>query len=303
MNIKFCNFDMDQSVVAPVIYGNNLHQTTNRGIELSQGVREELRCFLSGFGASASVERTPYYRIDAYFDEDTMWILEINASFVDGWGTALNLARASGIQVDPNRLIFPEQFATKAGVYLPELELFANELNALGLPKRTICDWPLNGTASKPTYVYGRVGTKEEPLILPYDGLRLDNKLNLGQFSQTWDGMLVRTPKHYMSRFQPWEEVPKDVVLKFCDKNSPECERARHSVLFGKPSGKAPFIKRCYNAETLLAQEVIQPAKENDRNCQLIIFAVGDEPVTGYVQYGWGQIINDNSVHGPLRIG
>jgi hypothetical protein len=98
------------------------------------------------------------------------------------------------------------------------------------------------------------------------------------------------------------EEVPKEVVLKFCDKNSSECERARQSVLFGKPSGKAPFIKRCYNAETLLGQEVIQPTRENDRSCQLIIFAIGDEPITGYVQYGWGQIINDNSVHGPLRI-
>lgn len=302
MSIKFCNFDMDQSIVAPVIYGNNPHQTTNRGIELSQGVSNELRRFLSGFSASVGVEQTPYFRIDAYFDEATLWILEINASFVDGWGTALNLARASGIQVNPSRLIFPDQFATKAGVYLPELELFADELSALGLAKRTMCNWPLNGSASKPTYVYGRVGTKEEPLILPYDGLRLDNKLNLGQFSQVWDGALIRTPDHYMSRSHSWEEVPENVVLKFCDKNSPECERARQSVLFGKPLGKAPFIKRCYNAEALLGQEVIQPTTENNRNCQLIILAIGDEPITGYVQYGWGQIINDNSIHGPLRI-
>jgi hypothetical protein len=116
MNIKFCNFDMDPSIVAPVIYGKNPHQTTSRGIELSQGVSDELRRFLSGFSASAGVEQTPYYRIDAYFDEDTLWILEINASFVDGWGTALNLARASGIQINHGRLIFPDQFATKAGV-------------------------------------------------------------------------------------------------------------------------------------------------------------------------------------------
>ncbi len=303
MNIKFCNFDLDKSIVAPVIYGNNPHQTTNRGIELSQEMSEELRRFLAGFSASADVEQTPYYRIDAYFDEDTLWILEINASFVDGWGIALNLARASGIQVDPSRLIFPEQFATKAVVYLPELELFADELVALNLQKRIVCYWPLNGSTSKPTYVYGRVGMKEEPLILPYDGLRLDNKLNLGQFSQMWDGKLVRTPKHYLSRLQPWDEVPKDVVLKFCDKNSPECEQAKQSVLFGKPLGKAPFIKRCYNAGVLLGQEVIKPTKENGKNCQLIILAIGDEPITGYVQYGWGQIINDNSVHGPLRIG
>ncbi len=294
---------MDQSIVAPVIYGNYPHQTTSCGIELSQEVREELGRFMSGFNASVGIEQTPYYRIDAYFNEDTLWILEVNASFVDGWGTALNLARASGIQIDSSRLNFPDQFAAKEDVYLPELELFANELAALGLAKRTVCNWPLNKSPSKPTYVYGRVGTKDKPFILPYDGLRLDNKLNLGQFSQTWDGTRVRTPKHYMSRFHTWEEVPKDVVLKFCDKNSPECEQARQSVLFGKPLGKAPFIKKCYNAETLLGQEMIQPTKEYGRNCQIIIFVVGDEPITGYVQHSWGQIINDNSVHGPLRIG
>jgi hypothetical protein len=302
MNIKFCNFSMDQSIVAPVIYGNTPHQTTSRGIEISREVRDELKHFLSGFNALAGVERTPYYRIDAYFDEDTIWILEINASFVDGWGTALNLARASGIHVDPSRLNFPEQFSAKAEVYVPELELFAYELSTLGLSKKIVCDWPLNGSALKPTYVYGRVGTKEEPLILPYDGLRLDNKLHLGQLSRMWDGKLVRIPRHYMSRFQPWDEVPGDVVLKFCDKSSPECDRAKQSVLFGKPRGKAPFIKRCYNAETLLGQEVIQPAKENDMNCQLIIFAIGNEPLTGYIQYARGKIINDNSIHGPLRI-
>ncbi len=301
MNIKFCDFDMDKSIVAPIIYGNNQHRTTNRGVELSERISNELRCFLSGFNASVGIEQTPYYRIDAYFNEDTLWILEINASFVDGWGTALNLSRASGINIDSSHLIFPKQFVTKSDVYLPELELFANELAILGLPKRAMCN-KVYGNASEPTYVYGRVGTKDDLLTIPYDGLRLDNKLNLGQFSKSWNGTFVRIPKHYMNRFQSWDEVPNEVVLKFCDKNSQECKRAGKSVLFGKPLGKAPFIKRCYNAEILLGQEVINPTIEGSRNCQLIIFAISDNPITGYVQYGSGQIINGNSIHAPLLI-
>lgn len=301
MSIAFTNFVMDQAVVAPVIYGTTIHQTTNRGVELSPSVGAELGRFLSAFNKASSVQRTPYYRIDAYFDETTLWILEINASFVDGWGTALNLARASGICVEPSRLVFPQRFATQAAVYRPELELFADELAIRGLPSRTICSWPLVDE-SQPTYVYGRARADEVAEIVPCDGFRLDNKLNLGVFSKEWRGNAVRIPQHYISRFQPWDSVPKDVVLKFCDKGSQECERARQSVLFGKPSGKAPFLKRCYSAEVLLGQEMVHPAIDGGRNCQLIIFAIGDEPITGYVQYGWGQILNDNSIHGPLRI-
>ena len=32
MRISFSDFDMDQSIIAPVIYGTNQHQTTNKGI-------------------------------------------------------------------------------------------------------------------------------------------------------------------------------------------------------------------------------------------------------------------------------
>lgn len=302
MNIKFYNFDINQSIVAPVIYGFRKHETTNRGVELSQEVNMELKRFLSEFNTSVGIKHVPYYRIDAYFDETALWVLEINASFVDGWGTALNLARASGVVIKREHLTFPEQFATTEEVYRPELDLFAQELEKLGLPGKTVCDWPLNEKVSKTTYVYGRVGTENEMLILPYDGLRLDNKLNLCRFSLGWKGATVRIPKHYINPFNPWDEVPKEVVLKFCDKNSSECKRARQSVLFGKPSGKAPFIRRCYRAETLLGQEVIRPTIQNGRNCQLIILAVGNEPITGYVQYGWERTINDNSIHGPLRI-
>src|SRR3989338_3342838 len=300
MRINFSDFDMDQSIVAPVIYDTDQHQTTNRGVILSSEVTQELNLFLCGFNASVGVERVPYYRIDAYFDEESLSILEINASFVDGWGTALNLARASGIPVDPRALIFPERFASKSSVYLPELELFLGEMAALGVNGHRVCEW--NSNDSDPIYVYGRIGSKDQPHVLPYDGLRLDNKLNLGLFNRMWKSDLVKTPQHYIGRFDSWEAIPREVVLKFCDKGSAECERARQSVMFNKPSGKAPFINRCYNAETLIAQDIVLPTKQGKNNCQLIIFAIGDEPITGYVQYSWSKIINDNSTHGPLRL-
>lgn len=300
MRINFFDFDMDKSIVAPIIYGENRHHTTNRGVVLSNETKQELKRFLSGFNASVGTERIPYYRIDAYFDEQFLWIIEINASFVDGWGTALNLARASGITVNPATLTFPKRFASKNRVYLPELELFTSELAHLGLHGHDVCEW--NGNGVDPIYVYGRVGSKDQLHVLPYDGLRLDNKLNLGMFSRGWNGDLVKVPRHYIGRFDSWEEIPREVVLKFCDKGSAECERARQSVMFNKPSGKAPFIKRCYKAETLLVQDIIPPAKQDGNNCQLIIFAIGDEPITGYVQYSRSEIINDDSTHGPLRI-
>lgn len=300
MRISFSDFDMDKSIVAPIIYSENRHATTNKGVVISSETRQELKKFLSGFNVSVGTEQLPYYRIDAYFGEQTLWLLEINASFVDGWGTALNLARASGIRVDPTSLVFPKKFASKSRLYLPELQLFVSELAHLGLHDHSVCEW--NNSSVDPIYVYGRVGSKDQPHVLPYDGLRLDNKLNLGVFSRTWSSDLVKTPRHYLHRFDPWEEIPQEVVLKFCDKGSAECEHARQSVMLGKPSGKAPFIKRCYSAETLIAQDIVQPTKQNGDNCQLIIFAIGDEPITGYVQYSRSEIINDNSIHGPLRI-
>lgn len=301
MPVSFSVFDMNHSVVAPVIYGTKQHLTTDKGVVISNDISTELKRFLIDFNNSVGVSQLPYYRIDAYFNEQSLTVLEVNASFVDGWGTALNLARASGISVDPRLLIFPERFASVSSVYLPELKLFLDEMATLGVNGHKVCSWDKSDT--DPIYVYGRVGQRDQPNVLPYDGLRLDNKLNLGLFSREWSSDLVKIPKHYIGRLESWDTVPREAVLKFCDKGSLECQRARQSVLLGKPSGKAPFLKRCYNSESLLAQNLVEPAKLYGNNCQLIIFAVGAEPVCGYVQYSRNEIINDNSVHGPLQLG
>lgn len=303
MRISFLDFKMDQSVVAPVIYGDKPHYTTNCGVVLGKEITTELRHFLSEFNVSVGIEQTPYYRIDAYFDGESLWILEINASFVDGWGTALNLSRTASIWVDQEKLLFPKHLGYTNSIYLPELELFASELAIRGLAEHTItgCVHPQNNSF-EPMYVYGRVGSTSQPNIFPYDGIRLDNKMNLGLFSRIWNSDVVKIPRHYINRFCPWEEIPEKVVLKFCDKDSAECNRANQSVLFGKPEGKAPFLKRCYRSEVLIAQDIIQPSKQNDDWCQLVILVIGNEPITGYVQYSRHRIINDNSTHGPLQI-
>lgn len=296
--IDFFDFEMDKSIVAPIIYGENPQSTTNRGVIIPRETKQELKTFLSGFNTYVGTEQIPYYRIDAYFVERTLWILEINASFVDGWGTALNLARASGIKVDPAPLIFPKRFVSVSKEYLPELNLFVAELSALNLKGHSVCE---NSNGIDLIYVYGRIRAKNRQ-ILPYDGLRLDNKINLGLFSREWNGNLVKVPRHYINRFESWEDIPLEVALKFCDKGSHECEQARQSVMFNKPLGRAPFIKQCYKEEKLLAQDIVCSTKQGGDNCQLIILAIGNEPITGYVQYSRKKIINDNSTHGPMRI-
>jgi hypothetical protein len=301
MNISFREFVMDKSVVAPVIYDDKQHYTTNMGVSLAKEVGQELSRLLSEFNLFVGVEKTPYYRLDAYFDANTLWILEINASFVDGWGTALNLARAAGICIDSPTLKFPKKFVTKSRLYYPELKLLVDELSLLGIKDCQICEYG-NIPKGEPVYVYGRAGSKDEPYVFPYDGVRLDNKMNLALFSRQWESDLVKLPRHYAQRFELWEQMPKEVAIKFCDKGSVECRGAFQSVIFGKPSGKAPSLKRWYREEKMLAQEMVQPEKHGRDNCQLIVLAIGNQPITGYTQYSWAQIINDASTHGPLMI-
>lgn len=303
--ITLQTFDMDRSIVASSIYAGAAHRTTERGVSLSSPIVEELRRLLRAYNKFLRV-REPYYRIDAYFDEGTLSVLEINAAFVDGWGTALNLSRASNIPIESSKLRFPFNFATVEQAYLPELELFVRELERHRGERADICnlrDW---AWADDEIYVYGRVPHDETLNVLPREGLRLDDKRNLARFEQERMAGLnekrVRIPRHYMSSCTPWEAVPSDVVLKFWDKDGPEARQARQSVIIGKPQGKAKFLSGCYEQGSLIAQTFVRPSAYDGDNMQLVILVVGDEPVTGYVQYSTKKIINDNSVHGPLAL-
>ncbi len=305
MNIVFSEFPLDQSIVAPVIYGTTPHQTTSTGVILSKQVRKELCNFLDMLYTTTPMSFWMYYRIDAYFSvkECCLFILEINAAFVDGWGTALNLSRASGIQLPDRLLVFPELFATQNEIYLPELQLFRDELAARGDNQHTIVPWDPEKYKSgdEALYLYGKVSTDDYPNVFPGDNKR-DNKMHLARLSKRWIGNYVHVPRHFTIQDTPWEDIPENAVLKFCDKESSACRRAGSSVLFGKPRGKAPFLNQCYRNGELLAQEYIAPERKDDLNCQLIIMGSLWDPIAGYVQYSPRRLINDNSIHGPLLI-
>jgi hypothetical protein len=302
--IRLQPFEIDRSIVAPSIYAGAPHRITDVGVSLPSAIVKELQGMLRAYNRFLGV-REPYYRIDAYFDATTISILEINAAFVDGWGTALNLARASNISIPGEKLRFPIHFASVENAYRPELELFARELELCRSERVEVCDFRTWCWADTEIYVYGRVPHDDSLLVLPRDGLRLDDKRNLAQFERERKGLPdihIRIPQHYMAP-TPWEEVPNDVVLKFRDKDGKEARQARQSVIIGKPQGKAKFLRGCYEAGLLIAQTYVAPSVHEGNNTQLVILAVGDEPVTGYVQYSTKKIINDNSVHGPLAFG
>ncbi|KXK08797.1 MAG: hypothetical protein UZ21_OP11001000352 [Microgenomates bacterium OLB22] len=310
MNIEFVEYEMDQSIIAPVIYGAMPHRTTNKGVRLSASIVQELEHFFSLYPCPTIIEKCyaqrqglpTYFRGDAYFDGERLWILEVNGAFVDGWGTALNLARSCGISVDSSKLVFPQTFACTSPVYAPEMNLWLREMAKLGKPLGTIVRaQPQPSHYLEPTYVYGR-GGMGDPNLFPYCGSLLDQKRFLYYMERQWKGDLVKIPKHYRSPGTSWDELPRDVVLKFDDKSSEECQRARASVLMGKPKGKAPFLKRSFQSRQLIGQERIEPTKIDGKSCQLIIMVIGSTPVTGYVQYSHRQIINDDSVHGPLEL-
>ncbi len=343
---------MDESIVAPVIYKNEKHKTTNQGVILEEEITKELRRFFHEFHTFVwkkdygNLNRDykeghfieNYYRLDAYFDNNTLNVLEINASFVDGWGTAFNLARASGIKVSFDKCHFPKKFGSTSSDYLPELELFVDELKKSGLKHFEDCkvfeswktewlkdnqtyDWGKDAY-SKDWYVYGR-GEREDglskpklPRVLPWvqkshsgEYHTMDSKMHLALFSKEWNGNFVKIPKHYIAPETSWEDIPKKVVLKFCEKDSDECKRVRQSVLFDKPEGKSKFLRKCYENKMLIVQDFVRPSSQKiegsiyeKEDCQIIIFIICNEPITGYVQYSNKYIINDNSTHGPLLI-
>ncbi len=302
--IEFAKTSLEEGDLAPVIYRTYHHQTTEVGVRIPVEVLDELSWLLKTFNISVGVTQTPFYRLDAYFNNERLHILEINACFVDGWGTALNLARAGGVQINPNYLRhFPKLFSLANEDYLPELELFLIELDNLGLKGGEIIDWETAINGEQLVYLYGRNGRRVASNLLPHDGLRIDNKMRLAKLSRSWEGERVLIPRHYFVEQNDWEDIPIEVVLKFCDKSSPECQRARHSVLFGKPGGKARFLKRCFREGKLIAQDAVIPAQHDGKNCQLVILVIGDQVVTGYTQYSTARMINDNSTHGPLLIG
>lgn len=294
-------FRQDWSAIANCIYKDYPHLTTSYGVAIWRDDSAELHRFVVEYADYLNL-KNPYFRIDIYPDIDgTFQVLEVNAAFVDGWGTALNLSRASGIQAQVPS--FPACFACPNPDYHPELEVLVNEKGLFG-ERHQIMDW--TGNPDCPTYVYGRVEAKSN-LIYPYNGIEMDSKLNLAEFGQIWQGKRVKIPVFYTAGQTPWIDLPEDIYLKFVHKSGPESQHARFSVKKGKPKGKSPFLSQCYNEQTLIAQASIKPRKamledqDEERTVQIVLLATR-ESLLGYVQYGKGDIITDNSIHGPLLL-
>ncbi len=300
--MRLTTFPFDTTLVAPCIYRSDPHRATSLGVSLAGEYRQELRRLLTEFlEHNQAPETGVYLRLDCFLQpEENLAIIEINASFVDGWGTALNLSRAAGHPLNLAGISFPEVWTSRELAYRPELQLAVSELQ-LGGARRVEVLEPDEALASKrEVYWYGRFENYAGfPLVRPAAGIRLDNKTLLARFSREWNGRLITIPPFYLSDQTPWEQIPPDVVFKLCNKS----EDPRNSIRFRDELGNGKYFRRMYKEGGAVAQQRITPLTlRGGEPTQLIILAIGSKPVTGYLQIAQPgtRVINDNSVHGPL---
>lgn len=291
---RLTTFDLDKSEVAEHVYGDHFNMTTPQGVVLNREVTEELRLFMDEYAEFLGIS-TPYFRADLYPDANgDVHVLEVNASFVDGWGLAYNLSRAANLPMQI--ATFPYRFAYEEEVYLPELRLLVEELAHLG-QHHVIEKW--RGVADSDTYVYGRVEQASDH-IFPWNGVEMDLKLNLRDFSKQWQGRRVHIPRMFAADTTPWSCLPSDIFMKFVDKSSGACLESTFSVKKGKhETEKFGYFLGDFIAqqEVPLMQTMIHP--EFVQNVQIVVLASADA-LAGYVQLSAKDIINDNSIHAPL---
>jgi len=282
--ISFKDFEMDQSILAKTIYKNYPHKTTSIGLVIAMSVILELKSFLQGFLEFHNrPEVGRFIRVDTFFSEKGLQIIELNVELADGWGVALNLARASGNSVVvPANTSLPSRYIAYTSNYLPEYELAIDEFRQLGY----------NGIAIESRYYETEV--KDE----------LDNKLCLERFARKWKGCSVKVPNMYSIETTPWEELPTEVVFKFAEKYGEEAIRAHYSVKPRDGIGKGEYMRKIYRRGRAVAQERILPSVLADGSVtQAIIMLSGSTPITGYLQVAPSTefIINDRTaVKGPL---
>ncbi|NDK07803.1 hypothetical protein EOM39_00985 [Candidatus Gracilibacteria bacterium] len=302
-NINFKDFNIDADVVAKSIYVGQDRKISKNGIEISGEINQELTIFLQKYieFLNLSLKKT-FFRIDAYFDNKNLYILDMNASFVDGWGSALNLARAIGQQIDSVLIRkFPKNLKLEDNVYKPEFDLCLKELNVLFFNEQVtgyeVPDfneiYELN--SENETYVYGNTDIVREN-IYPYNGKQIDDKINLARFSREWKGDLVKIPEIILPTDLSYQQLPSEIVLKIASKNNIRPD-GRNKVFIGKPKKWG----KMWEEGLIVAQERINPTKNiNGENTQAIILSVDSKAVTGYLQNSTRDIINDDSVQSPL---
>jgi hypothetical protein len=282
-------FQLNENVLAKSIYKSYPHKTTQTGLLLKDEVRQELKAFLKHFlQCSGYQEEGLYFRIDAFIGEERLYIIEVNVELQDGWGVALNLIRASGNVLSPNGAVLPKAFTDYGNGYKAEFELACSELALLGVAA---------AVTSKQYYL--APGQEVRP-----PKHEMDSKMYLARFASRWDSESVIIPRMYCAETTPWDEIPEDVIFKFCHKYGAEALKARYSVIERSNVGKAKFVRKCYNKGTLVAQERVSPLMLDDGSVtQAVIMCAGTEPVTGYLQVSPAGtiVINDKTAKaGPL---
>lgn len=296
-------FELDHSVVAPCVYGTESHKVTSLGTVICQKTHVELTNLLKSLCEAAGVpEAGTFFRIDAYPQPDgSLAVLEVNAHFVDGWGVALNLCRATRSPVALPLHAFPKRWTSHEDVYLPELLLTCHELEILGAENMQVISWQeALVRCGKPVYWYGRFRRHHEfSHIQPSHGDALDDKMHLVYLSSLCGtNGHVRIPPTYSEETCAWQSLPTNVVFKCRHKWSGD----KTSVRFREDIGRGKDARRRYEAGEMIAQELVPPYLVGERPVQCVILCIGTLPVTGYLQHaGVGtRIINDNSEHGPL---
>ena len=297
----FRTFDLEQGALPASIYAGSSFRSTNVGAVLSASVRDDIEFLLCHLLELAGADEDgTYFRLDLYPLADGRFaVIEANAHFVDGWGTALALSRAAGfpVRVDGG---FPMRWTTCHDVYEPELELAARELVLAGVADASVVDWDecLNGDV-RPAYWYGRFRREGSfDHILPRNGAMLDDKIWLAYSSGLFgDGDTLVVPKCYWRDVCHWSAIPNDVVFKRRVKTED-----RHVVKFRDQIGRGKSMRKAYERGEVLAQTFVDPFLREDRPVQFVVLCQGTNPITGYVQFAdpGTRIINDACMHGPL---
>gem|GEM_PF-1677093 len=320
-------FNLNRDLLPRSLYRGRPYKVGGLGVIMSGEIMRGLEFFLGeflsfcGFRKDGFCEPGIYLRTDAFISEamDRLIVLEVNARFVDGWGTALNLCRACGFPVGGEligeKLPQAWHLPSSNNAYYDEFLLTLQELRNLGKKVESFLPGEPRDDRD-PMYYYGWDRPEELPNIVPAYGYEIENKMRLAQFSRSteWDikggrTRCVNTPLCWYAPEVPWEHVANwmksdfsGTVLKFAEKYSADHLRAGKSVLYQRDVRGGRFARQCYNRNSLIAQQMIHPATLDKKACQVVILSCGATPVTGYVLWERedAEVINDSALHGPL---
>ncbi len=277
---KLTTVTLDRGLVAPSIYADAPHLVTEQALLLDSETRNELHRFMTQYVRFLGFRGVRMgYRLDLYFDQDRVYVIEVNVELADGWGVSLNLLRAAQAEFEFDGWL-PKRFPTFPDD--PRQTEFQLAISEFGL---------LNHQAE-----------------LDFHPARIvevcDNKLYLAKFAETWRGERVLVPKIYWHGTSDWVDVPADVYLKFANKFSPEAVKSRYSAKPRSELGRARQMQRLFQDGKAIAQQQVSPAlTASGEVVQAVVMCYGPKPITGYIQLAdpERQVINDKGTKkGPL---